>query len=390
MQLIISRDILLQAINLIFKAADKRHTMIILANMKLVLTETQLVLTASDLEVELQATLNISKGACQQVGQTTVPANKLKDIIKLLPNGQTVKLQVIDNQCVIICGNSRFKLNTLPAEDFPLLGEPEQVTPIHISRTALTDLIDKTHFAMAIQDVRYYLTGMLFELKNNQLFTVATDAHRLAVASTMINGADDIVLEAILPRKAVLELQRLIGELKRLMPNDDNQITLNVGREFLQVILPFGEIDSAGQMQNPILVSFTARLIDGKFPDYRRAMPNSTDKQACIQQEQLVNVLRRVSILSNEKSRGVVFNFSSDSVLEIQAKNAEHDEAQEQLAISYQGEPLEIHFNVGYLLDVLNVLQGEIQFKMSHANSSVLIQQANDTQHEFIVMPIRV
>lgn len=392
MQLVISRDLLMQAINLISKASDKRHNMVILGNLKLVLTEEQLQLTASDLEVELQATLGLPQGACQQAGQITVPANKLKDIVKLLPDNSPVSISLTsDNHCLIVCGSSRFKLSTLPAEDFPRIGEPDQTTPIQLGREALTDLLDTTHFAMAVQDVRYYLTGMLFELKNRQLATVATDGHRLALSRTVIETADNSSeLSAILPRKAVLELQRLLGELKRLLPNHDNQITLNVGREFLQVILPFGEIDSAGQMQNPIMVAFTARLIDGKFPDYRRVMPSTTTKIAIIKQEQLANVLRRVAILSNEKSRGVVFEFNGDNSLEIRASNADQDEASESLTIQYQGEPLEISFNVAYLLDVLGVIYGDIQFNMSQANASVLLQQVNDSQHEYVVMPMRI
>lgn len=392
MQLVISRDLLLQAINLISKAADKRHNMVILGNIKLVLTETQLLLTASDLEVELQATLNLPAGACQQPGQTTVPANKLKDIIKLLPDDLPVTLSLTnDNHCLIVCGSSRFKLSTLPAQDFPRLGEPEQALPIQLGREDLCDLLDNTHFAMAVQDVRYYLTGMLFELKTRQLATVATDGHRLALARTVIEGADESAeLSAILPRKAVLELQRLLGELKRVLPNHDHQITLNVGREFLQVILPFGDVDSTGHMQNPILVSFTARLIDGKFPDYRRVMPSTTNKVALIKPEQLANVLRRVAVLSNEKSRGVIFEFKGEDNLEIRASNAEQDEATESLSIKYQGEPLEISFNVAYLLDVLSVINGDVQFNMSQANASVLLQQLNDVKHEFVVMPMRI
>lgn len=392
MQLVISRDLLLQAINLISKASDKRHNMVILGNLKLVLTETQLQLTASDLEVELQATLSLPQGACQQAGQITVPAIKLKDIVKLLPENAPVTMSLMaDKHCLITCGSSRFKLTTLPAEDFPQIGAPDQTMPIGLGREALANLLDTTYFAMAVQDVRYYLTGMLFELKNRQLATVSTDGHRLALARTVIEGADDSSeLSAILPRKAVLELQRLLGELKRLLPNHDHQITLNVGSEFLQVILPFGEIDSAGQMQNPILVSFTARLIDGKFPDYRRVIPTGTDKLAHINQEQLANVLRRVAILSNEKSRGVVFDFAGDENLVIRASNAEQDEASEQLSIKYRGEPLEISFNVAYLLDVLGVAQGEVEFNLGQANGSVLLRQVNDSLHEYVVMPMRI
>lgn len=390
MQLVISRDILLNAINLISKASDKRHNIPVLANIKLVLSEEQLELTASDLEVELQATVNLPEGACQQAGQTTVPASKFKDIIKLLPDS-LVNISVDkDQQCHIVSGKSHFKLGTLPANDFPLLGQPEQVTPIQLGREILTDLLEKTHFAIAVQDVRHYLTGMFFELNENQLHLVATDGHRLAVARTLVENANHAELTAILPRKAVLELQRLLLELKKLLPNHDNVITLHVGREFLQVMLPFGEIGDDGQVKNPILVSFTSRLIEGKFPDYRRVMPTNSDKLALINIEQLSDVLRRVSVLSHEKSRGVMFHFKDAESLELIANNSEHDEAREQLNIKYQGEALEISFNVSYLLDVLSKLQGDVQFHMSHANGSVLVRQINDSFHDFVVMPIRI
>lgn len=390
MQLIISRDVLLNAINLISKASDKRHNIAILANIKLVLSQTKLELTASDLEVELQATLNLPEGACQEAGQITVPANKFKDIIKLLPDSLVSISVDTDQQCHIVCGKSHFKLGTLPAKDFPLLGQPEHVTPIQLGREILSDLLEKTHFAIAIQDVRHYLTGMLFELNENQLHLVATDGHRLALARTLIENSDNAELTAILPRKAVLELQRLLVELKKLLPNHDNIITLHVGREFLQVILPFGEVGDDGQIKNPILVTFTSRLIEGKFPDYRRVIPTNTDKLAVINIEQLSDVLRRVSVLSHEKSRGVIFNFSDAESLELIANNSEHDEAREQLTIKYQGEALEISFNVSYLLDVLNKLQGNVEFHMSQANGSVLVRQINDSFHDFVVMPIRL
>lgn len=390
MQLIISRDVLLNAINLISKASDKRHNIAILANIKLVLSQTKLELTASDLEVELQATLNLPEGACQEAGQITVPANKFKDIIKLLPDSLVSISVDTDQQCHIVCGKSHFKLGTLPAKDFPLLGQPEHVTPIQLGREILSDLLEKTHFAIAIQDVRHYLTGMLFELNENQLHLVATDGHRLALARTLIENSDNAELTAILPRKAVLELQRLLVELKKLLPNHDNIITLHVGREFLQVILPFGEVGDDGQIKNPILVTFTSRLIEGKFPDYRRVIPANTDKLAVINIEQLSDVLRRVSVLSHEKSRGVIFNFSDAESLELIANNSEHDEAREQLTIKYQGEALEISFNVSYLLDVLNKLQGNVEFHMSQANGSVLVRQINDNFHDFVVMPIRL
>jgi len=291
---------------------------------------------------------------------------------------------------VITSGKSRFVLGTLPAADFPVLGTPANITPLTLSRAVLMDLMAKTQFAMAIQDVRYYLTGMLFEVAQRQLTTVATDGHRLALARSVIDVADDFTMQAILPRKAVIELERLGNELGKLVGDNDGNLTLVFGREFLQVTLPFGNVNSTGQIDDAIKVTFTARLIDGKFPDYRRVMPASTNKVALANKDQMTDVLRRVSILSNEKSRGVIFKFSQDGNVEVRANNAEQDEAVEALQVNYQGEPIELSFNAAYLQDVLDVLGGDVQLHMSQANSSVLVNQLNDSQHQYVIMPMRI
>lgn len=295
-----------------------------------------------------------------------------------------------NERCIITSGKSRFVLGTLPAAEFPVLGNPANITPLTLSRAVLMDLMAKTQFAMAIQDVRYYLTGMLFEVAQRQLTTVATDGHRLALARSVIDVADDFTMQAILPRKAVIELERLGNELGKLVGDNDGNLTLVFGREFLQVALPFGNVDSTGQIDDSIKVTFTARLIDGKFPDYRRVMPSNTDKIALANKEQMTDVLRRVSILSNEKSRGVIFKFSQDGNVEVRANNAEQDEAVEALQVKYQGEPIELSFNAAYLQDVLDVLAGDVQLHMSQANSSVLVNQLNDTQHQYVIMPMRI
>ena len=386
MQLSINRESLLKAINLIAKAADKRHNMVILGNIKLQLSESELILKASDLEVELTSTLKLPAGACVEAGTTTLPATKLKDICKSLPAQAQVNLATQANErCLLTSGKSRFTLGTLPSED-----NPENITPLNISRSRLTDLIHKTQFAMAIQDVRYYLTGMLFDVSQQQLTTVATDGHRLALARSVIDVSADLSMQAILPRKAVIELERLATELGKMLGDKDNAVTLSFGREFLQVSLPFGDVDSAGQVSQNLMVTFTARLIDGKFPDYRRVMPSNTDKLALFNQEKMTDVLRRVAILSNEKSRGVVFNFASDGMVEVRANNAEQDEAVEMIQAKYQGEPMELSFNAAYLQDVLSVIQGDLQMHMSQSNASVLVNQLNDEFHQYVIMPMRI
>lgn len=391
MQLTINRELLLKAINLIAKAADKRHNMVILGNIRLEVSQELLVLTASDLEVELMATLKLPAGACIEAGSTTLPAIKLKDICKLLPVQSVIQLAAQDNgRCLLTSGKSRFTLGTLPAKDYPTLGTPEHITPLTLSRHKLSDLMHKTLFAMAIQDVRYYLTGMLFEVGQRQLTTVATDGHRLALARAAVNVGDEVTMQAILPRKAVIELERLATELAKMLSEQDNMLTLSFGREFLQVSLPFGDVDSAGQISDNLVITFTARLIDGKFPDYRRVIPNSSDKLALVNREKMTEVLRRVSILSNEKSRSVVFSFAADGNVEIRANNAEQDEAVETLQVKYNGEPIELSFNAAYLQDVLDVVQGDVQLHMSQANASVLVNQLGDELHQYVIMPMRI
>lgn len=391
MQLTINRELLLKAINLIAKAADKRHNMVILGNIRLEVTPELLVLTASDLEVELMATLKLPEGACIEPGSTTLPAMKLKDICKLLPAQSVIQLVAQANErCLLTSGKSRFTLGTLPAKDYPTLGNPEHITPIRISRHQLSDLMSKTLFAMAIQDVRYYLTGMLFDVDQRLLTTVATDGHRLALAKTAVEVADEVNMQAILPRKAVIELERLSTELAKLLSEQDNNLTLSFGREFLQVSLPFGDVDSTGQISDSLVVTFTARLIDGKFPDYRRVIPSSSDKLAVINQEKMTDVLRRVAILSNEKSRSVVFSFAADGNVQIRANNAEQDEAVESMQVKYSGDPIELSFNAAYLQDVLDVVQGDVQLHMNQSNASVLVNQLGDELHQYVIMPMRI
>lgn len=391
MQLCINRELLLKGINLVVKAADKRHNMVILGNIKLVLTESHLTLTALDLEVELLVKIALPEGACVTPGAITLPANKFHDICKLLPKNATIDL-VIDgeNRCLLKSGKSKFTLGTLAASDFPTLGDPVNVTPLMVKHDDLIALIGKTQFAMAIQDVRYYLTGMLFEVSQRLLTTVATDGHRLALAKRAIEVADDVTMQAILPRKAVAELDRLLNEQGKLTNKPDNAITLKFGREFLQVSLPFGNTDATGQIQDDFLVTFTSRLIDGKFPDYRRVMPASSDKQALVKKDELLEVLRRVSILSNEKSKSVVFNFATDGMIEVKANNSEQDEAIEKLQSKYTGDAIELSFNAQYMQDVLDVLQADIRLQMSQANTSVLVNQHGDELHQYVIMPMRI
>lgn len=380
MQLQISRELLLQTLSAVANAVERKHSMVVLGNIKFELSSTALVLTASDLEVELTATLTfLPNSMCIEPGEITLPARKIIDICKSLPANSQLKLIVQENdKCQIRAGSSRFSLGTLPAADFPSLGEPEDATKIMVNRQELRNLIEKTSFAMAVQDVRFYLTGMLFEAEGSELRTVATDGHRLAYGKMGTAQDLDNLLQAVVPRKAVSELQRLLG-------TDEGDINLTIGREFFQVQLSVSE-----EIGEDLVVRFTSRLIDGKYPDYRRVMPEPSEKVAEADREVLKQVLQRVSILSHEKSRGVIFDFSGEGKVQIRANNAEQDEAVEDINVDYDGDPIELSFNASYLLDVVNVLPNIVRINMTEANSSVLVNDAEDANHQYVIMPMRI
>ena len=382
MRLKIAKESLLNVLSHVVGAVERRQTLNILSNLKIQVTEQALTITGSDLEVELVASTTLSEGACLQAGETTVPARKLVDICKSLPSAALVDLQITEDQrCILKSGNSRFVLGTLPAEDYPLLTtENTQGTEVTVTQRELKRLFEKTAFAMAVQDVRFYLTGTLLEIDQNQLRAVTTDGHRLALCeTTAVSNASQLV-QAIAPRKAV-------GELQRLLSVEDEQLALLIGRELLNVTI---RIPSRDKEQHDIMVRFTTKLIDGKFPDYRRVIPRGGDKNVRIAHDVFKQSLQRVAILSNEKLRGVFLHFNEDS-LQLRANNPEQDEAVEDLAIQYSDASMEMSFNAQYLLDVLSVLDGDdVLMTMTEANQSVLVQDPLHQDQTYVVMPMRV
>ena len=382
MRLKIAKESLLNVLSHVVGAVERRHTLNILSNVKVQVSQASLTITGSDLEVELVASTTLAEGACLQAGETTVPARKLMDICKSLPTAALIDLQITEDQrCILKSGNSRFVLGTLPAEDYPLLTtENTQGTQVAVTQRELKRLFEKTAFAMAVQDVRFYLTGTLLEIDNNQLRAVTTDGHRLALCETVASSNATQLIQAIVPRKAV-------GELQRLLSIEDEQLALLIGRELLNVTI---SIASRDKEQGDTTVRFTTKLIDGKFPDYRRVIPRGGDKNVLIAHDVFKQSLQRVSILSNEKLRGVFLNFNQDS-LQLRANNPEQDEAIEDLAIQYQNTPLEMSFNAQYLLDVLGVLDGDdVNMSMTEANQSVLVQDPAHPDQTYVVMPMRV
>lgn len=386
MRLKISKDLLLNVLSHVVGAVERRHTLSILSNIKLQVTEQQLTVTGSDLEVELVASTQLASGACLQAGETTVPARKLVDICKSLPNAALIDLQVTDDQrCILKSGNSRFVLGTLPAEDYPLLANNGVVAgeSVQVAQSELKKLLDKTAFAMAVQDVRFYLTGTLIEVAEGQLRAVTTDGHRLALSETSAVFEGQQTLQAIVPRKAV-------GELQRLLTVDDQPLTLIIGRELMNVSITLAAKEKDSNTSNDIVVRFSTKLIDGKFPDYRRVLPRHGNKIVLINHDQFRQSLQRVAILSNEKLRGVFLVFKNNE-LQLRANNPEQDEAVEDMAISYEGDSLEMSFNAQYLLDVIGVLSSDqVQLTLSEANASALVQDPSTSSSLYVVMPMRV
>ena len=381
MRLKIAKESLLNVLSHVVGAVERRHTLNILSNLKIQVTAEALTVTGSDLEVELVASTQLAEGACLQAGETTVPARKLIDICKSLPSAALIDLQITDDQrCILKSGNSRFVLGTLPADDYPLLNtENTQGTQVTVTQRELKRLFEKTAFAMAVQDVRFYLTGTLLEIDTNQLRAVTTDGHRLALCETAAQSTATQPIQAIVPRKAVAELQRLLSV-------EDEQLSLLIGRELLNVTIRMASRDKE---QADITVRFTTKLIDGKFPDYRRVIPRGGDKNVIIAHDVFKQSLQRVAILSNEKLRGVFLNFNAGS-LQLRANNPEQDEAIEDLAIQYADAPLEMSFNAQYLIEVLGVLDGEdVSMTMTEANQSVLVQDPSHIDQTYVVMPMR-
>lgn len=367
MKFSISRDALLKPLNLVAGVVERRQTLPVLSNVLLVLEGQQLSLTGTDLEVELVGRVPVDEAST--AGEVTVPARKLVDICKSLPEGSDIHFSVEEGKATVRSGRSRFTLSTLPAREFPTVEEGAGTQQFSLKQGQLKRLIDRTGFAMAQQDVRYYLNGMLLEIRQGQLRVVATDGHRLAMCTFGETLADQQDTQVILPRKGVLELARLL-----LSENED--IGISLGSNHLRA--------TTGEF------TFTSKLVDGKFPDYERVLPRSAEKVVLGSRLDLRQAFTRTAILSNEKYRGVRLKLSEDN-LEIVANNPEQETAEEQVAVEYQGDALEIGFNVSYLLDVLGVLSGDtIKLSLSDPNSSALLEEAQDGDSLYVVMPMRL
>ncbi|HEX5764842.1 MAG TPA: DNA polymerase III subunit beta [Woeseiaceae bacterium] len=358
------RESLLTALQSVIGVVERRQTMPILANLLLAADQGTLSITATDLEVELVATTAIKSGTD---GRLTVPGRKLLDICRSLPEGVTLAFSQDGERLTVKAGRSRFVLATLPAADFPTIEELAQQQSIKLPQADLRRLLDKTHFSMAQQDVRYYLNGMLLETDGKMLRTVATDGHRLALCE-MDLPSKAAGQQVIVPRKGVLELQRLLGT--------EGDVEVTVGSNHIRAQI--GD------------VRFTSKLIDGRFPEYGRVIPAAPPKAVIADREVLRAALQRTAILANEKYRGIRLALKKNTMT-LQAHNPDQEEAEEQVEVSYKGDELEVGFNVGYLLDALAAVDGnEVEIGVTDGNSSCLVRAPGATSARYVVMPMRL
>jgi len=359
-----ARDVLLKPLQAVIGVVERRQTMPILSNVLLVAKGNELAVTATDLEVELVAQTEVS---VETGGEITVSGRKLLDICRALPDGSTIDISVNGEKVVIRSGRSKFSLATLPAAEFPTVEDIKAGQTIEVEQSVLARLIEKTHFSMAQQDVRYYLNGMLLETGGKHLRAVATDGHRLALCEAEVSGSLE-EQQVIVPRKGVLELQRLM--------TGEGSLNLELGPNHVRV-----QLDG---------IRFTSKLIDGRFPEYDRVIPKESSNELTANREVFRGALQRTAILSNEKYRGIRL-IIRDSGVVMQAHNPEQEEAEEELEVSYSGEDIEIGFNVNYLLDALGAVDDdEVTLSVLDGNSSCLIRQPGKDECKFVVMPMRL
>ena len=369
----VNREELLKVLQGCGAVVERRQTLPILSNLYLEVSGASLTITGTDLEVEIVGVCSVTVSA---EGACTIPARKALEICRALEEGSLLTIISEGGKATIQSGRSRFSLATISSEEFPKIEGGEIVSSITIPIEHLKQLITQVGFAMAQQDVRYFLNGMLLESEGEDLRAVATDGHRLALSSRKVmaggntnESGDKASKQAILPRKSVIELGRLLSD-------EDDSVEIGFGENHL--IAKFGDF------------KLTSKLVEGQFPDYKKVLPAGTENSLVGDRDSMKQSFQRVAILSNEKYRGVKLSLKED-LLNISANNPEQEEAHEEVVVEYTGTEMEIGFNVNYILDVLNVL-GDKSVKMSvaDANSSALIESEEDPESVFVVMPMRL
>jgi len=359
------RDALLRPLQVVSGIVERRHTLPVLANVLLRREGERLSFTATDLEIQIQTGADLCSG--KESAATTVAARKLLDILRALPEDE-VTLSLANKKLAVQCGRSRFSLQTLAAEEFPVVARSEFQVDFTLPASSFKHLLSMVHFAMAAQDIRYYLNGMLLVCEPGRVRAVATDGHRLALCETPRDG-EAATAEVIIPRKTVLELARLL-------PEGDEPVRIQIATG--QVRVSFGAVE------------FISKLVEGKFPDYAKVVPAANPKQFVIGREALQQALSRVAILTTDKFKGVRCVLASGS-LKISSTNTDQEEAQEEIEIDYTGEGLDIGFNVTYLLDVLaNLRTDQLKFSLGDALGSALVTLPESDLFKYVVMPMRI
>ncbi len=366
MNIKINRETLLKPLTSVASIVEKRHTLPILSNLLIEAKKNQIQLTATDLEMQISLSID---SATDGDFSTTLAAKKLLDICRSLPDSADINMTSNDSRMTLKAGKSRFNLQTLPAADYPVMSKTQSSsTLITLAQRELKDLLKQVEFAMAQQDIRYYLNGLLIEVIDNHLNIVGTDGHRLSFTSTELKQNYE-KQEVILPRKTVIELIKLLDESE-----EDVEIEMSAN----QVNFTFSNI------------KLISKIIDGKFPDYNRVIPVGHQNTFTTNRVGVLLAMQRASILSNEKYRGIRMVINKNN-LKLISTNSDQEEAEEELEIDYQGDSLDIGFNVTYLIDVLNNANSEqIEFSFADANSSCLITIPNKANYKYVVMPMRI
>lgn len=362
----VQRDSILKPLQMVSGIVEKKQTQPILSNILLDLEPNKLTLTATDLEMEVIASIPVISS---DSASTTVPVRKFLDTCKTLNEGADLKFSVNKEKAILTSSKTRFSLTTLPAKDFPVIDAKSPLFSFVIPQKSLKRIIDKTSFAMAVQDVRYYLNGLLLEIDPSYLRAVSTDGHRLAISSEELETGQQETKSIIVPRKAVLEIARILEDT-------DENVEIVIGENYIRIILES--------------VIFTSKLVDGQYPNYDSVIPKNCDKMLQVDKNLIKQCLVRTSILSNEKYRGIKLEINKD-YLKASANNPDQEEAEDEIPIEYQGEKIEMGFNVNYLIDAINALESEnVELNFTDSNGSSLIKNPGDDSCLYVVMPMRL
>ncbi len=366
MKFTLTRDALLKPLQVVCGVVERRQTLPILSNVLVSVSNNILKLVTTDLEVELVTETHLDAA---EDGEVTIAARKLLDICRALPEATLLDISESKGKVQLKAGKSRFSLSTLPVDEFPKIQAINTNITVDIVGATLKAIIDKTYFAMAQQDVRYYLNGVLFEIDGGRLRAVATDGHRLSVCDGAIKSNSASLLQAIIPRKGVLELQRLLSD-------SEGQVVISISANHLRA-----EFEG---------IIYTTKLVDGKFPDYDRVIPLNPTKKVVAERVMLKDALHRASILSNEKYRGVRLKVTRSGLV-ASTSNPEQEEAEEHINVDYSGDDLEIGFNVTYIIEALSAVScDEIELLFTDGNSSCLIQPRDSKDCRHVIMPMRL